>query len=103
MEFNDQEFWKDRDQSRHEQSKPERWLIDDDTKPQPAMLTNASEPKPEKVERGNGENDRPQKGDTYQEGTADNDQTNIPGPNEVPDQQKVGENIDGDEKDLMEA
>ncbi|MDP9048121.1 MAG: hypothetical protein M3N14_08280, partial [Bacteroidota bacterium] len=29
-------------------------------------------PKPEKVERGNGENDRPHKGNTYQEGTADN-------------------------------
>jgi hypothetical protein len=28
---------------------------------------------------------------SYQEGTADGDDTNIPGPNEVPDQQKVGE------------
>ncbi len=53
-----------------------------------------SEPKPEKVERGNGENDRPHKGGNYQEGTDDNDgssQVNIPGPEELPDQQKVGE------------
>lgn len=28
---------------------------------------------------------------SYQEGTADGDDANIPGPNEVPDQQKVGE------------
>jgi hypothetical protein len=28
---------------------------------------------------------------TYQEGTADGADENIPGPNEVPDQQKVGE------------
>lgn len=37
--------------------------------------------------------------ETYQEGTADNDgennaKPNIPGPNEVPDQQKVGEDTD---------
>ncbi len=59
------------------------------------MLFNESEmPKPEKVERGNGENDRPHKSEPYQEGTADNDgqqETNIPGPIELPDQQKVGE------------
>lgn len=49
---------------------------------------------------GNG--DAPKKSDqTYQEGTADNDgesnaKPNIPGPNEVPDQQKVGEDVDDD-------
>lgn len=37
---------------------------------------------------------------TYQEGTADNDgETNIPGPNELPDQQKVGEDNDGNRED----
>jgi hypothetical protein len=57
---------------------------------------NSAEPKPEKVERGDGDNDRPHKGNTYQEGTADNEsEPNIPGPNEVPDQQKVGEDEDG--------
>jgi len=61
-------------------------------------------PKPEKVERGNGENDRPHKGEPYREGTADNDEVNIPGPNEVPDQQKVGENAGSDdEKDHIET
>lgn len=47
--------------------------------------------------------------DTYQEGTADNDgdkNTNIPGPNELPDQQKVGEGSgknDGGEKYHVET
>ena len=54
-------------------------------------------PKPEKVERGDGENDRPHKSEPYQEGTADNDEVNIPGPNELPDQQKVGEGVEEDE------
>jgi len=59
------------------------------------------EPKPEKVERGNGENDRPHEQEPYTEGTDDNDENgkgkpNIPGPNELPDQQKVGED-DGTE------
>jgi hypothetical protein len=103
MEFNNEEFLKDRDQSKHENESPKAWRVDDDDRPQPGSLSNSSEPKPEKVERGNGENDRPHKGDTYQEGTADNDQTNIPGPNEVPDQQKVGENIDDDERDHIET
>jgi hypothetical protein len=47
---------------------------------------------------------------TYQEGTADNDgkgtgQTIIPGPNEVPDQQKVGEGLgrQDDGKDHIET
>jgi hypothetical protein len=67
-------------------------------------------PKPEKVERGNGENDRPNPQSPYREGTADNDdkdneQTNIPGPNELPDQQKVGEPDPGnnDEEDHVET
>eukprot|EP00697_Spironema_sp_BW2_P008426 gnl/Spiro4/23015_TR11366_c0_g1_i1.p2 gnl/Spiro4/23015_TR11366_c0_g1~~gnl/Spiro4/23015_TR11366_c0_g1_i1.p2 ORF type:complete len:187 (-),score=7.65 gnl/Spiro4/23015_TR11366_c0_g1_i1:249-809(-) len=54
-----------------------------------------TEPKPEKVERGNGENDRPDTESPYREGkeehTEDEDE-NIPGPMELPDQQKVGEN-----------
>jgi hypothetical protein len=59
-----------------------------------AQATAGNEPKPEKVERGNGENDRPHPQEGYAEGTDDNDGTgkpNIPGPNELPDQQKVGE------------
>ena len=61
-------------------------------------------PKPEEIKRGDGENDRPHPQQPYFEGTGDNDgtdgdeiekeerETNIPGPNELPDQQKVGEN-----------
>jgi len=61
-------------------------------------------PKPEKVERGNGENDRPHKGNTYQEGTADNEnEPNNPGPREVPDQQKVGERNADDDRDHIET
>jgi hypothetical protein len=59
-------------------------------------------PKPEKVERGNGENDRPHPQQPYTEGTDDNDGTdapNIPGPQELPDQQKVGE----DDEDHIET
>jgi hypothetical protein len=60
-------------------------------------------PKPEEIKRGDGENDRPHPQQPYTEGTDDNDgtdgddiakeerETNIPGPNELPDQQKVGE------------
>jgi hypothetical protein len=49
----------------------------------------------------NGDKPKPQQ--TYQEGTDDNDgenngKPNIPGPNEVPDQQKVGEDVDEAEK-----
>jgi hypothetical protein len=44
-----------------------------------------TDPKPEKVERGNGENDRPHEQEPYTEGT-----------DELPDQQKVGED-DGKE------
>jgi len=56
-----------------------------------------TDPKPEKAERGNGENDRPHEQEPYVEGTDDNDGTtkpNIPGPQELPDQQKVGEDED---------
>ena len=63
-------------------------------------------PKPEVPERGNGENDRPHKSDPYyQEGTADNEnEPNVPDPNELPDQQKVGEEQDDpDDKDHIET
>ena len=53
-----------------------------------------TDPKPAPPERGNGENDRPHEQEPYVEGTDDNDGTdgpNIPGPQELPDQQKVGE------------
>lgn len=55
-------------------------------------------PKNEGGESGKKQQEQAQQEDqnTYQEGTADNDgQTNIPGPNELPDQQKVGEDNDG--------
>lgn len=68
-----------------------------------AQTISAESPKPEEVERGNGENDRPHKGDTYQEGTADNDGPNFPGPNELPDQQKVAEPINDDDLDHNET
>ena len=63
-------------------------------KAQPYSNMTTEDPKPEPVERGNGENDRPHKSADYVEGTDDSDgeqQTNIPGPIELPDQQKVGE------------
>ena len=62
-----------------------------------------TDPKPEEVKKGDGENDRPHPQQPYTEGTDDNDgtdgdeiekeerETNIPGPNELPDQLKVGE------------
>lgn len=63
-----------------------------------AQPQNTTEPKPDKVERGNGENDRPDATSPYREGKEeqDNEQENIPGPQELPDQQKVGED-DGKE------
>jgi hypothetical protein len=67
----------------------------------PALVTNSAEPKPEKVERGNGENDRPHKGASGQDESSDD--VNIPGPNELPDQQKVGENVGEDEQDHIET
>ena len=54
-------------------------------------------PKPEKVERGNGENDRPHPQDPYREGTADNDGTNTPASIEQPDQQEVDDDMDDEE------
>jgi hypothetical protein len=51
-------------------------------------------PKPEKVERGNGENDRPHKGGTYQEGSYDSnrsDLSNTPGHEALPDEKKSNE------------
>lgn len=64
----------------------------DKAQPHPAVKNES--PKPDPIERGNGVNDRPHTKETYKEGTADNDETNTPGPNEVPDQQKVGEEMD---------
>jgi len=76
----------------------------DYSKAQSTSKTTNEMPKPEKVERGNGENDRPHKGNTYQEGTADNEnEPNNPGPREVPDQQKVGEPDNGDDRDHIET
>jgi hypothetical protein len=77
-------------------------------KAQPYSDITGEMPKPEKVERGNGENDRPHKSEPYYEGTDDDDgqqQTNIPGPIELPDQQKVGEPDAGnnDEEDHIET
>jgi len=85
MELNNEGFWKDGDQSKI------------------AITMENEEPKPEKVKRGNGENDRPHKGGSQQ--SEDDDAPNIPGPNELPDQQKVGEDIDDDtyERDHIET
>jgi len=78
----------------------------DYSKAQPQNAMNNEMPKPEVPERGNGENDRPHKSEPYyQEGTADNEkEPNVPGPNELPDQQKVGEEADDpDDKDHIET
>ncbi|MDB5018598.1 MAG: hypothetical protein JWQ84_3430 [Mucilaginibacter sp.] len=78
----------------------------DYSKAQPNSIITNEEPKPEKVERGDGENDRPHKGNTYYEGTDDKDEeANVPGPDELPEQQKVGEDVDDDtfEKDHIET
>lgn len=69
----------------------------DYAKAQPYANWKNETPKPEPPERGNGENDRPHEETGYREGTIDNENepnVNIPGPNEVPDQQKVGEQKD---------
>ena len=67
----------------------------DYSKAQPSASIENADPKPARQEeRGNGENDRPHEEEPYVEGTDDSDGTdepNIPGPNELPDQQKVGE------------
>lgn len=88
--------------SKHQDGSP------DYDKAQPRLTISDELPKPEKVERGNGENDRPHKQQPYYEGTADNDghsEPNIPGPEELPDQQKVGEPDPGntDERDHIET
>ena len=72
----------------------------DYSKAQPHSSMENASPKPEEPKRGDGENDRPHEQEAYTEGTADNDsgdETNIPGPNELPDQQKVGEDDSDDE------
>jgi len=106
MALNNEDFLNDRDNhSNKESDKPNAWRVENNNnvKAQPVSATN-SDPKPEKIERGNGENDRPHKGNTYQEETADGDnQTNIPGPNELPDQQKVGEEVDDDDWEHIET
>jgi hypothetical protein len=61
------------------------------------------EPKPEQPERGNGENDRPEADSPYREEKVEQTESeddNIPGPQELPDQQKVGE---GDVEDHIET
>jgi len=72
----------------------------DYSKAQPNNSTKSEAPKPEVPKRGNGENDRPHPQQPYQEGTTDSEKTNIPGPNELPDQQKVGED---DEREHIET
>lgn len=56
-------------------------------------------PKPEKVERGNGVNDRPHKGGDYQEGTADNESE----PGQSQEQQQAGEKVNDDEREHIET
>ncbi|HEY8931610.1 MAG TPA: hypothetical protein VIM55_20580 [Mucilaginibacter sp.] len=75
------------------------------SKAQPYANWQNEEPKPEKPEeRGNGENDRPHEETNYREGTADTEnEANIPGPNELPDQQKVGEKVTNDDDDHIET
>ncbi|HVW94350.1 MAG TPA: hypothetical protein VHA56_00110 [Mucilaginibacter sp.] len=64
-------------------------------KAQPESGVKNETPKPAPAERGNGENDRPHEETEYEEGTADTEkEPNIPGPSELPDQQKVAEDDD---------
>ncbi|MGZ3756659.1 MAG: hypothetical protein ACXVAY_14570 [Mucilaginibacter sp.] len=59
-------------------------------------------PKPEKVERGNGENDRPHKGNTYNNDENQNvEQVTNPDLVELPAQQKSDEDDDTDENDVI--
>lgn len=72
----------------------------------PDAFKNTSEPKPERVERGNAENDRPRKNDgnyRQQQETDSDSEVNIPGPGELPDQQKVGEKLNPDEREHIET
>lgn len=71
-----------------------------------SSASSENQPKPEKTESGNGENDRPHEEEPYTEGTADNEsEPNVHGYNELPDQQKVGEKTDEypDDKDHVET
>ncbi|RFZ94303.1 hypothetical protein D0C36_01735 [Mucilaginibacter conchicola] len=53
---------------------------------------NAAPAKDNEEDTSEGDENKNEQNQTYQEGTADgNDNVNIPGPNETPDQQKVGE------------
>jgi len=76
----------------------------DYNKAQPYANWHNEAPKPEKVERGNGENDRPHKGNTYYEDAADNEKESyIPDSNELPDQQKVSKDSDEDDIEHIET
>lgn len=76
----------------------------DYNKAQPYANWHNEAPKPEKVERGNGENDRPHKGNTYYEGTEDNEnEPDTPEPNELPGQQKAGKDLDEDDIEHVET
>jgi len=78
----------------------------DYSKAQPYANWTNEAPKPEPPERGNGENDRPHEETGYREGTVDNEnepEVNNPGPNEVPDQQKVGEKLSDDDIEHIET
>jgi hypothetical protein len=78
--------------------------LPDYDKARPDLSTNSTPPKPEKVEKGNGDNDRPHKGgDDYPNGPAGNEQPNIPGPSKMPDQQKIGEGLEADEREHIET
>jgi len=81
--------------AKHQDGRP------DYDKAQSDKSTRNEAPKPEKPERGDGQKDHPHPQEPYREGTADNEETNIPGPNELPDQQKVGEDT-SDEKEHIE-
>jgi hypothetical protein len=72
-----------------QQGRPDYTMAQSDT-------TIANEmPKPEKIERGNGENDRPHKGAQYQEGTVDNEnKPDNPGGQNGSEQEEVGESDD---------
>jgi hypothetical protein len=72
----------------------------DYSKAKPDSAVKDETPKPEKIERGNGENDRPHTQEYYEKEKGDTENTNIPGPNELPDQQKVGED---NEKEHIET
>jgi hypothetical protein len=80
MKFNDEEFEDDGHQQTAQRTVPNAYQVADNS---------SDTPKPEQPKRGDGENDRPHPQQPYHEG--DDEQANVPGPNELPDQQKVGE------------